>query len=393
MGLLKNKTFISLSVYLVFLLVLGTAALLCIANTDNIIYLSSVDDFQSIWNDPDGHYALGKQYVDVSTLDFNLSSEDRPFTGTFDGRGGVLGGLNLKGKEYDGGVEYGLFPSNKGTIENLEIQPALSSVYDISESEKTIFGFFAGTNYGTITNCQLFPISSNDVTMISSGGDLIFGGIAGINYGTIDSCYSRLDIAVAATNGVSIAGGVAGASFDNALIQKSKKSNKLSSSSPTKAVCSGICGQNSNSTVLNCFSLGDLVCNSDNGLSLSAGICAETLASNVSNCCSLDKATIHGGTVYAGGIAGENNHPLELLNDLSGFSVYSSSSNIVCGEIVSNIDGSDTTNNLFYLNSLSQSTTSNIGTKVAYSDLSLGLLQWDSSIWKVSSSGVGLIRW
>jgi hypothetical protein len=139
--------------------------------------------------------------------------------------------------------------------------------------------------------------------------------------------------------------------------------------------------------------LGDLVCNSDNGLSLSAGICAETLASNVSNCCSLDKATIHGGTVYAGGIAGENNHPLELLNDLSGFSVYSSSSNIVCGEIVSNIDGSDTTNNLFYLNSLSQSTTSNIGTKVAYSDLSLGLLQWDSSIWKVSSSGVGLIRW
>ena len=116
-----------------------------------------------------------------------IGTADHPFTGTFDGNGKIISGLEINNTEDN----QGLFGFNAGTIENLTVEGTVTG--------KDNVGGIAGTNMsnGTIQNCT----NNADVT-----GQNNVGGIAGRNDGTIKGCQNNGTVTGSGNN----AGGITG---------------------------------------------------------------------------------------------------------------------------------------------------------------------------------------
>ncbi len=93
--------------------------------------------------DLDGHYILAAD-IDLSGVDFTpIGSYDAPFTGSFDGDGHTVSGLEIQSAE-----DYqGLFGVNAGLIRNLILAE------DCRVTGNSYVGGIAGENLGTIENC------------------------------------------------------------------------------------------------------------------------------------------------------------------------------------------------------------------------------------------------
>ncbi len=91
-----------------------------------------------------------------------VGTAEHPFTGTFDGNGKTIKGLEISGDEPKD--DQGLFGVNAGTIKNLTIEGSVTG--------KDNVGGIAGTNEGTITGCT----NKGSVT-----GKANVGGIVGTN--------------------------------------------------------------------------------------------------------------------------------------------------------------------------------------------------------------------
>lgn len=179
--------------------------------------ITSARQLEQIRNNPSGNYVL-KNHIDISEIEnwVPIGDRDTPFTGTFDGNGYTITGLNInrpnadrvglfghtakgaviknitivqtdvKGRNYVGI----LAGYNEGSIQN-------SSVYGTVEAFST-GGLFVGQNVGQI------EASSSGGQIKSTGSDSI-GGFAGnnsANIGTIDlaakgiikNCYSLSNV-------------------------------------------------------------------------------------------------------------------------------------------------------------------------------------------------------
>lgn len=122
------------------------------------------------------------------------------FTGTLDGNGYVISGLNLSNS-------IGFVSENNGTICNLGLTECT-----INSTNKSGSGCIAGTNNGMIYNCFTSGTMVNNNNSFAYDG--LVGGIAGHNTstGNIENCHSTMEITtcefIDATGG--IAGGNAG---------------------------------------------------------------------------------------------------------------------------------------------------------------------------------------
>ena len=115
------------------------------------------------------------------------------FNGTFDGGGHTISGLSTnKNIDYQG--LFG-FVGSTGTVENLSVSGDVSG--------KDYVGGIAGSNSGTITNCNhTGSVEGSGFEMIIDqygntrhiiGGNYI-GGVAGYNTGTVTNCYNTGDV-------------------------------------------------------------------------------------------------------------------------------------------------------------------------------------------------------
>ncbi len=165
--------------------------------------ISNFDELQKIGNDP--AYPLFGAYVLTQDIDASATATwywgfepiggspgdgKRPFTGTFDGQGHVITGMNINHRFNYAGL-FGAVGVD-GEVKNLGVEGAT-----ISGDSYT--GGIVGLNYGTVANCY---------TTGSVSARLEAGGIVSENYGMVIDCYATGVIA-----GNDRSGGLVGENF------------------------------------------------------------------------------------------------------------------------------------------------------------------------------------
>ena len=192
------------------------------------------------------------------------------FSGTFDGCGHTISGLNVQGSK----VNQGLFAAiNKATIRNLNVSGTVSC-----GTKNYVGGIVGKVQAGTIENCSF----SGSVTGGYTGG--IAGGLNSNNV-TISGCVNAADVTG------TTAGGILGYWKTTAAIQNCYNTGSVTGS----AKAGGIVGQLNKGTIENCYSIGDI----GGKASQKGGIFAFSSAT-VKNCYyTLPEAETLGGTAAA----------------------------------------------------------------------------------------------
>ena len=172
--------------------------------------VSSGEDSAVLMNDID---MTGTEWTPIGTA-------DKPFSGTFDGRGHTISGLNYSG-EYAG-----LFGHvNNGTISNIKLA-------DSSFENGTVSGgICAVNNGGTIENCAVDNVAVSGRTA---------GGICGQNSGTITDCFFSGNLS---SDGKT--GGICG-------------SNSGTIRSAVSLYAGAAVGENTNGSITNCYYNSDI---------------------------------------------------------------------------------------------------------------------------------------
>ncbi len=175
------------------------------------------------------HTSINGKLIKVENSDFDLNDEawtpigdsENPYTGTFNGNGNLVEGLNVSEYAYAG-----LFGSagSGAEISNLGVDGSVSGDYYV--------GGVVGENYGTLTNCY----------NTGSVGGLNSGGVVGYNYGTITNCYN-----MGSVSGSNWTGGVVG--VNSGTLTNCYNAGYVDGSS----YAGGVVGHNSGGTITNCF--------------------------------------------------------------------------------------------------------------------------------------------
>ncbi|MBO4964030.1 MAG: fimbrillin family protein, partial [Prevotella sp.] len=124
-------------------------------------------------------------------------SRDNPYTGTFDGNGKSISGLNISSDASYVGFIGRL--GEGGAVKNLTLEVANMS----STGSSAIIGAVAGSNIGTISDCHVINSTIS--------GKFRAGGVAGINNGTVSYCHVSDDCSVKGeSDSFLFLGGIAG---------------------------------------------------------------------------------------------------------------------------------------------------------------------------------------
>jgi hypothetical protein len=183
------------------------------------------------------------------------------FTGTYDGAGFTVSGLNFAGVDGVRPNVLGVFGDigTTGVVKNLGVIN-VNVTYTPSGTNGNTRGGIAGWNRGTI---------KNSYTTGSIAGRWHVGGIAGTNDGVIENCYSRVTI-----NAVDYAGGLAGSTGFSGTIRNSVALNPsiTSSDTPNTRFAGRVSGSN-HGTLANNFALDTMTVTMDgNAKTLTKGL-------------------------------------------------------------------------------------------------------------------------
>lgn len=207
----NNKKIISLllSLSLVFLISAPLFSPIISYAAAETIYIESAEDLMELSHKCSyDAWSVGKTVV--LTKDISLEGLDfKPipsFSGTFDGDGHTISGLNVSGAYCPAGFISTL--EEEGEVKNLTISGVVSP-----QGDKGCVGGIVGDNYGKITDSRFIGtvVGSSDV-----------GGIAGINElsGSISDCSASGEIV-----GENRVGGIAGT--NNGIISSAKNEAKV----------------------------------------------------------------------------------------------------------------------------------------------------------------------
>ena len=277
------------------------------ASNFTYIWVSTAEQLQGIQdyynahkNDSDGTGALTYNYAlknDINASDLTDyeaigTGATDGFTGTFDGRGNRIIGLDAtqtkNGNDNQVLTNAGIFSTvgDGGTVKNL-------NAYSGTFTGSSTAGAIAGINNGTIENITAF---GNTVTVTSDSGNA--GGIVGVNNngGTVDDVESSGSVIGEGAN--AIVGGLVGTNESGATVNNSYSKSAVTSTSGTDADLGGVVGVNEG-TVSLVDSLG--VTNGTNSTNVGGviGINSGTLNSAYNE-------SIVNGNSNVGGIIGKN---------------------------------------------------------------------------------------
>ena len=276
-------------------------------------YLSShfklIDDIEFTESDFDE----GGVFYNSGTRWQPIGNSSNYFTGVFDGDGHSIVNLEVLYAGNDSFGFAGLFYGNEGTIKNVKLENAWLSGGSMLSSQTATLGFIAGANdsTGVIDNCVID--SECTISSIASG-EMVVGGIAGTNYGTVTNCENNTKItSVSSLYSLVYFGGIVGINSDG-IISHCKNISNISvyGSAANKTIfVGGIVGGISKGSILNCFNFeninGNASSSSYKSNSSVAGIVGTVTGKvNIKNCANYGEITAHGyySTALAGGIVG-----------------------------------------------------------------------------------------
>jgi filamentous hemagglutinin family protein len=279
----------------------GSGALQINGNPYTVI--SNAAELEAINSGLSGHYALGTNITlsadETATAQGTNGSATRPigFTGTFDGLGHTISGLNLSANTQ--GIGVGLFGGNYGVIQNVGVSGTLT--LGGGGNPGVAGGLLAGWNSGTIRNSY----TTGTVNGVDSA--LEVGGLVGANTGTIFNSHSSATIGGDGT--ATQVGGLVGANYGG-TISNSYATGNVSGGS----YVGGLVGQNSfnelsyiNSTggavssISNSFATGAVSGNSYVGGLVGLDLGGSGVAATISNSYATGSVT---GSTYTGGLVG-----------------------------------------------------------------------------------------
>ena len=197
---------------------------------DGKTHISTAEDLRAINGNLAGHYVLDGDIDLTDCLGGGswtpIGTEDKPFTGTFDGNGHSIKGLyiNASDSNYQGLFGY----VDSGTVKNLTVSGSVSGTGDYVGS---VVGY---NNGGTVKNCY----NTGEVS-----GDVSAGGVVGSSGGIVENCYNTGKV-----NGDVSAGGVVGQNSGISTVENCYNTGTVSGGS----YVGGVVGQNVSGTVENC---------------------------------------------------------------------------------------------------------------------------------------------
>ena len=208
----------------------------CIPDT-----ISSVEDLRNIHNNLIGYYVLTAN-IDLSGItDWQpIGDSTYKFTGSFDGNGHTISGLNSSGYQYAGLFGY----VENANISNLGVLAGnISSTYSGNSYVGGLVGWASGSQ---ISNSYAVVVGD-----ISSTGSISYvGGLVGYAYSSpIRNSYATIsgNISSTTTSGPSYSGGLVGYAYSNSQISNSYAvvvgNISSSSSSPSSSFAGGLVGR------------------------------------------------------------------------------------------------------------------------------------------------------
>jgi len=172
------------------------------------IQISDFSDLQKIGRDPayplNGRYELAADIANQGLPLTPIGTKDAPFTGTFDGKSKRISNFSINGTGHVGIFGY---VGKNATIRNLNVTVgnSITGGYNV--------GAIAGTNHGTIADCNVSASGNGSITAAREQGNV--GGLVGSNSGTIER--SSSNVAVRGTENI---GGLVGL-LDGGTIKQS----------------------------------------------------------------------------------------------------------------------------------------------------------------------------
>ncbi len=158
------------------------------------------------------------------------------YSGTFDGQGHTIRGLNSTNSavnsSYDGGLVS--FLNSGGFVMNV----------GLIEAEIIGASGIAGINVGTVQACYV----SGTIT-----GETATGGVVGWNYGEVVDCYSTAGISSLDVSKTVRLGGVIGVNEKNGTVENCYSTGSVTYSGISDNVCKGTVIGRNEGTVKNCF--------------------------------------------------------------------------------------------------------------------------------------------
>lgn len=180
--------------------------------------ITTAQELQNINNNVTAHYILGND-IDLAEMDFTPigNADSGAFSGSFDGNGYKISGLNVFSGKYAG-----LFGSNEGVIKNV----ILDNIYVYGT--RYVGGVVGqNTDCGTVENCTVLS------GLVESDGGINhiqIGGVCGRNNGSFNGSFSNGADIDAETDNVRIyAGGLVGYTSVSTDISNSYNTGKLNS--------------------------------------------------------------------------------------------------------------------------------------------------------------------
>ena len=260
-------------------------------NGDNSYTVNTKDGLQNLFTGGNPDDALINARSDgfagititlEASVPYTVNTDDGPLAETFKGElQGNGATVTIKG-----GTQ-GLFNTNDGTVQDVDIQVTGTISNSISEAD---VGAVAGTNYGTIENCDV----TGGTIESTNQGDV--GGIVGDNYGTIKSCSSAVTVRDGKTTG-----GIAGRNSDGGSITDCCSTGAITSGSGY-SYTGGVVGYNESATITACYSTGAIT-GPSNEYSYTGGIAGNN-DGEITACYST--SAVSSATGHAGGVVGWN---------------------------------------------------------------------------------------
>ncbi len=282
------------------------------------------------------------------------NSDNRAYTGTFDG-----GNHTISGLYYDGGGEYvGLFGyvGSNGRVQNVNIADSyignnnrygstggvcgdnnggtITNCYNTGTVKGLYYtGGVCGRNRGMITNCSF----SGSVTCEDTS--TYVGGVCGNNLGTIENSYNAGTVTSIGSD--TYVGGVCGFNNTGSTIRNCYNTGAVNGEKTGNGYfyAGGVCGNNASfsslqsSTITNCYNTGSVtvsVTGSGNGNICAGGVCGFN-SEIITNCYNIGSVTGSGTDAYVGGVCGYNNGGT-ITNCYNIGEVSGTTAGGVCGE-------------------------------------------------------------
>jgi hypothetical protein len=233
------------------------------------LVVNDVLGLQNINNNLSGNYVLGND-IDATGWAFTpIGNAFNAFTGTFDGGGHTIKGLNIDSSDlYTGIFESignigvvenlsltnlsvtgnasqlvgGLVGLNKGTIQNVTLSGSISAKNGFQ------LGGLAGNNDGTVVRSGITGSVSGGVDGVSGSAPMKVGGLLGQNNGSVDKSYAKVELTetngVSGQGGIMVVGGFASGNTGSITNSYATGSVRLSASDPDIAIAGGFLGNN-----------------------------------------------------------------------------------------------------------------------------------------------------